>query len=64
MPELTESDLDVIARARKLADVAGPGTVLEHTGENDLGMAYAVAFGQATYLLAELADRLERLGGS
>lgn len=59
MPELTESDRDHIDRARKLAAV---GDIKEHTGEADLGMAYAVALGEAKHLLAELADRLEQFG--
>jgi hypothetical protein len=59
MPELTDYDRDVIASARKLA-VAGD--VIKYTGETDLGMAYAVAFGKAQYLLGVLADRLEQLG--
>jgi hypothetical protein len=59
MPELTDEDRDYIDRARKLATA---GDIKEHTGEADLGMAYAVALGEAKHLLAELADRLEKLG--
>jgi hypothetical protein len=59
MPQLTDYDRDVIASARKLAAI---GDVREHTGETDLGMAYAVALGEAQHLLGILADRLERLG--
>jgi hypothetical protein len=59
MPGLTDADRDHITRARKLA---AAGDIKEHTGEADLGMAYAVALGEAKHLLAELADRLERLG--
>lgn len=59
MPQLTEHDRRLVDRARKLADT---GDVREHTGEADTGMAYAVAFGEARYLLAVLADRLEQSG--
>jgi hypothetical protein len=62
MPQLTDYDRDVIASARKLAKLAADGDVREHTGESDLGMAYAVAFAEAQHLLGLLADRLERLG--
>ena len=56
---LTDQDRDVIDRARKLARAPD---VREHTGEADLGLAYAVALGEAKHLLAELARRLEQLG--
>lgn len=59
MPGLTEVDRDAIARARKLAE---SDDVRKHTGEADLGMAYAVALGEAKHLLRELAYRLEQLG--
>jgi hypothetical protein len=59
MPGLTESDRWFIDHARKLATAVD---VRAHTGETDLGMAYAVALGEAKVLLAELARRLEQLG--
>jgi hypothetical protein len=59
MPGLTDADRDHIDRARKLA---AAGDIQKHTGEADLGMAYAVALGEAKHLLAELADRVEQLG--
>ena len=59
MPGLTDADRDHIARARKLAASAD---IREHTGEADLGLAYAVALGEAKHLLSELAQRLEQLG--
>ena len=62
MPELTDKDRDVIARARKLAGAAGHDAVREHTGYDDLAGAYAIALTEAQYLLDDLADRLERLG--
>ena len=62
MPGLTAADLDYIASARKLARLVTAADVREHTGEADLGMAYAVALGKAQYLLGILADRLEQLG--
>lgn len=58
---LTDSDRDHVARARKLATAAD---IREHTGEADLGLAYAVALGEAKHLLGELADLAERLGSS
>ena len=69
MPELTGPDRDVIKRARELAAVTGADAVRDRagetdTGETDAGMAYAVVFGEARYLLAELAAIAERLGGS
>jgi len=59
MPGLTDYDRDIIASAR---DLASAGDVRAYTGESDLGMAYAVAFAKAGYLLGILADRLEQLG--
>jgi hypothetical protein len=61
MPELTTADRDYIASARKLAKLVTAADVREHTGEADLGMAYAVALGEAQHLLGILADRLEQL---
>lgn len=58
---LTDRDRGIVARARKLAtttDVTG------HTGEDDLTMAYAVAFGEAQFLLGELAGLAERLAAA
>jgi hypothetical protein len=54
-------DRSLIGRARALAAISGPDAVREHTGESDIDMAYVRAFGQATYLLSELADAVERL---
>jgi len=52
--KLTPADLDLLGRARDLAelneDAAG-------------GNGYADAFGKAQYLLARLADLAERLAG-
>jgi len=62
MPGLTAADLDYIASARKLARLVTAADVREHTGEADLGMAYAVALGEAQHLLGILTDRVEQLG--
>jgi hypothetical protein len=59
---LTDYDCDVIANARKLAKLTAAGDIREHTGEDDLGMAYAVALGEAQHLLDILADRVVELG--
>lgn len=62
---LDESDLDLIKRARELAGLADEAALRRHTGEPDSVLfAYIRAFGEAKDLLAGLADRLERLGGS
>jgi len=62
-PSLTEADRRAVAQALELAAVSGAGAVREHTGETDIGMAYACAFGEARHLLTELAAIAERLGG-
>lgn len=59
--KLTASDLDIIGRARELADTNdverfAPDAVSPTT-------AYVEAFGEAQYLLAQLADLAERLAG-
>lgn len=58
---LTDSDRDLITRARKLAGVSGTGAIREHTGEPDNAMAYAVAFGQARVMLEALTALTQRL---
>ena len=62
MPKLTDSDLDLIRRAREMVAVSGPDAVCEFTGEAEPRWAYTRAFGRAKPLLDELADRLEQLG--
>jgi hypothetical protein len=65
MPTLTDHDRRIIARARKLTGLPPSADALrEHTGATDFGMAYAVAFGEAAFLLEELAVIAERLGGA
>ncbi len=60
---LTDADRDLIARARKMADLRGLDAIREHTGVGETDMAYAIAFGEAQHLLSELAIRLLTLGG-
>jgi hypothetical protein len=63
---LTAADLDLIGRARELADADGPGDFRRILGKpHDLEQAalYADALGTAQYLLAELAGLAERLAG-
>jgi hypothetical protein len=63
MPELTDSDRDLIKRARKLAGLADEAALRKHAGEPDSVLfAYIRVFGEAKHLLAELAGRLERSG--
>ena len=62
MPELTETDRDLIARARKLGEVRDSTAVKKHTGEAFAGMAWAAAFGEAREVAWQLARRLEQLG--
>ena len=65
MPALTDQDRSLIAHARELAGLPPSADALrEHTGETDFAMAYAVAFGEAAFLLEELAVIAERLGGA
>lgn len=56
---LTDTDRALIDRARELA---AADDICKHTGEADLDVAYARAFGSAQHLLGELAGRLEQLG--
>ena len=60
---LTDHDRDIIGRARKLEAVSGADAVREHTGEADIGMAYATAYGDARWSISELLGVIERLGG-
>ncbi len=63
MPELTDSDRDLIERARKLADIGNEAALRQHAGEPDSVLfAYIRVFGEAKHLLGELAGRLEQLG--
>ena len=65
MPTLTDHDRSIIARTRELAGLPpSAGALSEHTGETDFAMAYAAAFGEAAFLLEELAVIAERLGGA
>lgn len=60
---LTDADRGIIARSRKLADAGATLDALrEHTGERDVDVSYACAFGEARHLLAELAAIADRLG--
>jgi hypothetical protein len=61
---LTESDRDMLVRARALLEVSGTDAVREHTGQNHPDAAYAAMYGEARYYLAELAAILGRLDGA
>ncbi len=50
---LTTDQRRKVEAARKIAALES-GKVREHTGDTDLGMAYAVAFGEAQWGLREL----------
>jgi hypothetical protein len=56
---LTAADRDLVRRAREVAGLRG-AAVRERTGERDLGMAMATAFGEAQHLLGALAAIIER----
>jgi hypothetical protein len=61
---LTGADRVVIDKARALAGLRTTEAVTERfSGWPDTGTAYAEAFGNARWLLAELADTAERLAG-
>ncbi len=64
MPELTDSDRRLIARARQLAAVSGAAAIREYTGDSDPLGSCVAALAEAQHLLADLAGRLERLAGS
>jgi hypothetical protein len=57
---LTDHDRWLIDRAHLLRTA----DVCEHTGEPVPALAYVRWAGEAKQLLAELADRLEQVGGS
>ena len=64
--EVIDADVrKVIAMARDLAALTGPGALAAHTGSDaaDVLGAYAGAFGEAKVLLRSLADIAERLAG-
>ena len=63
MTALIAADRDRIARARELAELSGADAVRELTGDEDIGMAYAVAFGRAQFHLRDLLAIIERPGG-
>ena len=62
-PGLTSHDRRIIARARELAAVCGEDALGAYVGAGHPDLIYPAAFGAATPLLVELADRLEELGG-
>lgn len=66
MTELTDEDRALIIRARELAELRTTVDVRQRfDGWGDsTAAAYAEAFGVARYLLAELAEIAERLGGA
>lgn len=64
--EVIDADIrKVIAMARELAAITGPGDLAAHTGSDpaDIIGAYAAAFGEAKVLLRSLAVIAERLSG-
>lgn len=54
--ELTEYDQELIAAAREIHDLpaARPAAIREWTGDDDTGVAYAVAFGRASASIGDL----------
>lgn len=57
---LTADQRRKVERTRELAALES-GKVREHTGDTDLGMAYAVAFGEAQWGLRELLAIIDDL---
>ena len=63
MPELTDSDRDLIKRARDLAGLADEAVLRQYADEPDSVLfAYIRVFNRAKPVLKELAERLEQLG--
>ena len=60
---LTDRDRDIMAKARELAELRGADAIRACTGEADITMAVAAAFGVAQSLLAEQAAIINRLTG-
>jgi ribosome-binding protein aMBF1 (putative translation factor) len=57
---LTDYDRQLITEAREVAGLS-TAALSAHTGEDDTGMAYAVAFGRAQQRLVDLLRLMERL---
>jgi hypothetical protein len=62
-PALTDADRASIAKARELVQVR-TSTVCEFTGEQELSLAFVVAFGRAQFEIGNLLYIIERLGGA
>ncbi len=60
---LTDRDRRIIDRGRRLAEASGLEAIRRALADSGID-SYAEAFGVARYLLDELADLAERLGGS
>lgn len=60
---LTDRDREIIAKACDLAELRGADAIRARTGETDITMAVAAAFGMAQDGLAELAAIIKRLTG-
>jgi hypothetical protein len=60
--KLTPADLDLIGRARELADVNDVAAEFAPDAVSPI-QPYIEAFGEAQYLLAQLAGLTERLAG-
>jgi len=60
-PALTDLDLHTIDQARQLLSLKGADAVAGYTGHADTALAYADAFGQAQYVMAEMVALAERL---
>ena len=62
-PSLTDHDRRIVADARKMAGLKEEEDIAAYTGETHPTLALANVFGQAQYVLTELADLAERLAG-
>ena len=60
---LTDLDKHVIAQAREVAGLAGIASIRERAETDSTDVALAHVYGEARYLLAELAAIAERLAG-
>lgn len=61
---LTNHDKHVIAQARELVALGGVAEIGERTGEEDRTMALASVWGEAKWVLGELANLADRLAAA
>jgi len=62
--QLDDTQRYKVAMARELAGLSNADEVRKHTDSTDLGMAYAVAFGEAQWDIRELLAIIAELTGA